>query len=132
MPAKGGPRFVTVVLVEDDVKTARAHEVVLRLDRFQVILVHDAESGLRQIDACRPDVVLIDLQPSPAQGLRLVREVRAREALRDTPIAIITGNYSIHSSEERGLKELQAYLFYKPVWLGHILVIARKLAGRTM
>jgi DNA-binding response OmpR family regulator len=132
MPANGGTRFVTVVLVEDDVQTARAHEVVLGLDGFQVFLSHDAESGLRQIYVCRPDLVLIDLQPSPAQGLRLVREVRAREALRDTSIAIITGNYTIHSSEERALKELQAHLFYKPLWLEHIIVIARKLAGRRM
>ena len=67
----------------------------------------DAEAGLREIETLRPDVVLIDLRVPLVDGVRLLRQMRARDHQRHTPIAIITADYRVPQTIDEELKELQ-------------------------
>ena len=120
-----------VLIVQDDDVAAETYERALRFDGFDVVIAHDAEAGLDAIEAHRPDLVLIDLQLSLADGIRLVRRVRTRVCTRHIPVAIITADYRVSRTVENDLNELEANLFYKPLWIEHLITIARELTRRS-
>jgi two-component system response regulator MprA len=123
--------LLTVLIIEDDEVTAQTYERALRFEGFAVATAHDAETGLRE-SKNQPDMILIDLQLPLVEAIDVIRQVRAREHLRHTPIAIITGDYRAPKQTESALKELDAHLFYKPLWIEHIVTIARGLARRSL
>jgi two-component system OmpR family response regulator len=120
-----------VLIVQDDDVAAETYERALRFDGFDVVTAHDAETGLDALEVHRPDVVLIDLQLPLADGITLVRRVRIRDCKRHIPVAIITADYRVPWTVENDLNELEAHLFYKPLWIEHLVTIARELARRS-
>jgi DNA-binding response OmpR family regulator len=122
-----------VLLVEDDDLAAEKYGRALRFGRFEVVTVSNADAALREIAADPADVVLIDLRLRPVALVELVRQVRAREHGRHTPVAILTGDYyGFQMTLEEELKSLNASLFYKPLLPQHLVLITRALAGGEM
>ena len=122
-----------VLLVEDDDLASEKYGRALRFSRFEVVIVTNADAALREIAADPADVVLIDLRLRPVALVELVRQVRAREHGRHTPVAILTGDYySFQMTLEEELKILNAFLFYKPLLPQDLAWITRALADREM
>jgi hypothetical protein len=63
----------------------------LRFSRFEVVTVSNGDAALRKIAADPADVV--DLRLRPVALVELVRQVRARQHGRHTPVAILTADY---------------------------------------
>jgi DNA-binding response OmpR family regulator len=118
---------VVLVIVDDDEAIARGYDRVLTLNGLNVIIAHDRAGCLRGVSLRRPDVVLVDVGESMADAITCVRNLRARQSLRGTPIGIITADCPV-SREGAALKALRARLFYKPSSLSHVVEIARSLA----
>ena len=119
-----------VLLVEDDDIAVQKYGRALRFGRFEVVTVSNGDAALRKIAADPPDVILIDLTLRPVAIVELVRALRAREYRRDTPVAILTGEYyGFQMTLEEELKTLNASLFYKPLSPEHLVTIVRALAG---
>ena len=122
-----------VLLVEDDDIAVQNYGRALRFGRFEVVTVSNGDAALRKIAADPADVVLIDLPLRPVAVIELVRAVRAREHGRDTPVAILTGEYyGFQMALEEELKTLNASLFYKPLLPEHLVMIIRALADREL
>ena len=119
-----------VLLVEDDDIAVQKYGHALRFGRFEVVTVSNGDAALRKIAADPSDVILIDLTLRPVAIVELVRALRAREYGRDTPVAILTGEYyGFQMTLEEELKTLNASLFYKPLSPEHLVTIVRALAG---
>jgi DNA-binding response OmpR family regulator len=131
MPEVQREAILKVLILDDDEVAAQTYERALRLEGFEVVTARDAEALLRGIDTDHPDVVLIDLRSPLVDGIEVIRQVRAREHLRHTPVAILTADYRAARIPENALKELGAHLFYKPLWIEHIITIARALGRRS-
>lgn len=76
-----------MLLVEDDLATRRSLAANLRAHGYGVDDVGTAAEALRQWDASRPDLVLLDLGLPDRDGLYLLRRVRRDAA---TPILILS------------------------------------------
>jgi chemosensory pili system protein ChpA (sensor histidine kinase/response regulator) len=121
----------TVLVVDDDAAVAQTFARILQLGGYGVTTALDAATALRQVERIRPDIVLLDLRMPLVDGLEFLRALRAHELERHTPVAIITGDYSLDDRLEHELRVLDASLYYKPIWFDDLLVITRQLLDKA-
>jgi DNA-binding response OmpR family regulator len=78
-----------VVLVEDERDLAVMAGEFLRRDGFDVVLAGDGRTGMRRVDECEVDAVVLDLGLPDGNGLNLLRSLR--RAGRQVPVVVLTG-----------------------------------------
>ncbi len=57
---------------------------------YRVAAAADGEEGLQQLFASRPDALVLDLMLPGANGLEILREVRAEPTTHDLPVLVLT------------------------------------------
>jgi len=77
-----------LLIVEDEVKIARALQRGLEQERFAVEIVHDGEAGLAAAEADEYDVIVLDRMLPGMDGLAICQALR--EAGNATPILMLT------------------------------------------
>jgi DNA-binding response OmpR family regulator len=117
----------TILIVDDDPAVTSTFARMLRLEGYEVVTALTAEAALRQIALTSPDAVLMDLRMPLVDGLGFLRQLRARETLCRTPVAIVTGDYQLEDAVLREVHTLGAALYFKPVWHVDLVEIAREL-----
>jgi DNA-binding response OmpR family regulator len=117
----------TVLIVDDDPGVTVSFARMLALEGYDVRTALDAKTALREIDTSRPDAILLDLRLPVVDGLAFLRQLRARKDYRETPIAVITGDYFVDDSVTNALRELGAPVHLKPLWLDDLLAITKRL-----
>jgi two-component system, OmpR family, response regulator MprA len=117
----------TVLIIDDDASVTQTFCKMLQLEGYDVLTTLDGETGLHEIAMSRPDAVLLDLRMPFTDGLMFMRRLRAQERERHTPVAIITGDYSIDETVSRELRELDAVIHFKPLWLEDLVAIIERL-----
>jgi two-component system response regulator MprA len=83
--------------------------------------------GLQQAELSRPDAIILDLRMPLLDGLGFLRRLRAIAQQRETPVAIVTGDYFLDESVSSELQQLGAALKFKPIWLEDLVGLARML-----
>lgn len=116
-----------VLIIDDDEATTQTFARVLRLEGHEVRTALDAESGLREAHSGSPDAIIVDLRMPLINGLGFLYRLRAQERYQATPVAIITGDYSLDDSITRELDELGAQLCFKPIWFEDLVDLAHAL-----
>lgn len=79
--------MTTILLIEDDASIVRTLGIHLRARGYTVIDADGAASGLRALDAQRPDLVLLDLGLPDFDGVEVLRRARERS---EVPIVVLT------------------------------------------
>lgn len=80
------------VLVVDDEQDVRDYlRALLQDNGYAVRTARDGAEGMTQVQAQRPDVILLDLQMPEETGTGLYRKLRDLKGLRDIPVIIISG-----------------------------------------
>jgi two-component system OmpR family response regulator len=87
--------------------------------------------GLREASEHDPDAIILDLRMPVVDGLSFLRRLRAQAKQRQTPVAIVTGDYFVDDALSAELRELGASLRYKPLWLDDLVGLARDLLKVT-
>ncbi|PYR48090.1 MAG: hypothetical protein DMF95_14905 [Acidobacteria bacterium] len=126
-----GPSMSRILIVDDDEGVTQTFARMLRLEGYQVRTAVNAEKGLQEADLSRPDAIILDLRMPLVDGLGFLRRLRARDAQRSTPVAIVTGDYFLEDSVSTELRELGAQLRFKPLWLEDLVGLARNLLKVT-
>jgi response regulator of citrate/malate metabolism len=96
---------IRTLVVEDDFRVARLHaEAVDAIDGFTVVgVVHTASAALEAVRHHAPQLVLLDLYLPDANGLEILRRLRA---LPDTPDVIVLSAaremQSVRTAMQRG------------------------------
>ena len=121
----------SILIVDDDEGVTQTFARMLRLEGFQVHTAVNAETGLRQAESSHPDAIILDLRMPLLDGLGFLRRLRSHEDQRDTPVAIVTGDYFLDDSVSNELQELGAELRFKPLWLEDLVGLARNLLKVT-
>jgi two-component system response regulator MprA len=104
---------------------------MLRLEGFEVRTALNAETGLREAEASQPDAIILDLRMPLVDGLGFLRRLRAHDDQRETPVAIVTGDYFLDDTVSSELRQLGAELKFKPLWLDDLVGLARDLLKVT-
>jgi DNA-binding response OmpR family regulator len=120
-----------ILIVDDDEGVTQTFARMLRLEGYEVSTAMNAEMGLREADQSHPDAIILDLRMPLVDGLGFLRRLRARDAQRDTPVAIVTGDYFLDDSVSTELQQLGAELKFKPLWLEDLVGLARTLLKVT-
>ena len=120
-----------ILIVDDDDGVTQTFARMLRLEGYQVRTAVSAERGLIEVEQSHPDAIILDLRMPLVDGLGFLRRLRARDDHRDTPVAIVTGDYFLDDAVSTELRELGAELRFKPLWLEDLVGLARNLLKVT-
>jgi DNA-binding response OmpR family regulator len=125
----------SLLVVEDDERTAHYLADNLSADGFRVATASDAGEGLRAIEARRPDLVLLDLVLGGTNGLALLDRVRAADgsAVRvdpDLPIIVLSGRGS-EADRVRGFARGADDYVVKPFLYSEVLARVRAVLRRS-
>jgi two-component system, OmpR family, response regulator PrrA len=127
----GEREVATILVVDDDEGVTQTFARMLRLEGYDVRTAMNAETGLREADKSHPDAIILDLRMPLVDGLGFLRRLRMRDEQRDTPVAIVTGDYFLDDQVSAELRELGAELKFKPLWLEDLVGLARHLLQVT-
>jgi DNA-binding response OmpR family regulator len=121
----------TILIVDDDEGVTQTFARMLRLEGYDVRTAMSAETGLREAEKSHPDAIILDLRMPLLDGLGFLRRLRAHTDQRDTPVAIVTGDYFLDEQVSAELQQLGAELKFKPLWLEDLVGLARHLLRVT-
>jgi two-component system response regulator PrrA len=121
------PPASSILIIDDDESVTHTFARILRLEGYEVFTAMNGETGLRQAQATRPDAIILDLRMPLVDGLMFLRRLRANDQQRNTPVAIVTGDYFLDDGVSTELQELGAALKFKPLWLEDLVGLARTL-----
>lgn len=120
----------SILVVDDDegVRDTFAH--TLRLEGYEVRTAPNAEIGLHTVETGRTDAIILDLRMPLINGLGFLYRLRAQDAHREMPVAIITGDHCVKDALALEMQELGAELFFKPLWVEDIVDLTRALLDK--
>lgn len=81
-----------ILLVEDDAALADTCFALLQLHGYEVSFARSAEDALKQLGWFTPELILTDWLMPGMDGIEFARHCRANDALRTTPIILMSGS----------------------------------------
>lgn len=106
-PGEGG----AVVLVVDDNPDLRSYlSRVLRQHNYRVLLARNGAEGFQLAQSHRPHLIITDLMMPLVSGLDMIRMIRTDEALKGTPVILLTARADEDTRIEGIEKGADAYL----------------------
>ena len=133
--APAEPRFTevathTILIVDDDRSVADTFARMLKLEGFEVATALSADDGLELANRVRPDAIILDMRMPVVSGLDFLRQLRRDPRLRETPVAIVTGDYFLNEPILAEMRALGATVRYKPLWMDDLTALAQSLLAR--
>ncbi len=83
-----------VLIVDDEPNIVTALEFLFRRSGYDVRLAANGAEALEQVDAYRPDVVLLDVMMPVKSGYEVCQKMRERPELAQTKIVILSAKGS--------------------------------------
>ncbi len=121
----------SILIVDDDEAVTQTFARMLELEGYTVRTAITAETGLREATEHQPDAIILDMRMPLVDGLGFLRRLRGHASHRQTPVAIVTGDYFLDEHVSSELHELGAELKFKPLWLEDLVGLARNLLRVT-
>jgi two-component system phosphate regulon response regulator PhoB len=80
-----------VLAVDDDPDIIAFVKTVLEENNYRPIIARNGEVGLEMAKDEKPDLVILDVLMPKQSGIRMYRELKADESLKDIPVIILSG-----------------------------------------
>jgi len=80
-----------VLVVDDDPNIVTYLKALLEDTGYEVISAKDGNEGLEKLRNEKPDAITMDLLMPEKTGMKMFRELRKDEALKNTPVIMVTG-----------------------------------------
>ncbi|PKM12014.1 MAG: DNA-binding response regulator [Gammaproteobacteria bacterium HGW-Gammaproteobacteria-3] len=81
----------TVLIVDDTPGNLAMLSDLLFAEGFRVLVATDGESALEQIDALKPDIILLDVMMPGINGFETCRRLKNQSATMSIPVIFMTG-----------------------------------------
>ena len=118
----------TILIVDDDQRLLRMLHRTLSYEGFDVVTAVDGGEALRQVEARRPDLIILDWMMPQVDGVQVVRLLRA--ANDKTLILMLTARDAIFDRVE-GLDSGADDYLVKPFASSELVARVRALLRRT-
>ena len=118
-----------VLIVDDDPSVAETFSRLLGLEGFTVYTALSPAGGLEIAADKHPDAIILDLRMPILNGLEFLQLLREAPTLRDTPVAIVTGDYFLDDQNTSQIESLGASVRFKPIWMDELVALARGLTA---
>ena len=79
-----------ILVADDDIDVVTFVSTVLEKSGYKVIGAKDGEEALNKIRANRPDLIILDILMPKQSGIKLYRELKTDESLKDIPVVILS------------------------------------------
>jgi len=80
-----------ILIADDDIDVVTFVSTVLEKSGYKVISAKDGEEALEKIKANRPDLIILDILMPKQSGIKLYRELKTDQSLKDIPVVILSG-----------------------------------------
>jgi len=117
-----------ILVIEDSLLLCHILEEALQNRGFEVSVAHDGKGGFLKADACRPDLIILDLILPDMPGEQVCRNLKKHPDLAQTPVMMVTGKDSDVDHVVGKVLGAQAYVS-KPFDLEHLLIEIQKLVA---
>lgn len=124
-----GRRQQTVLIVDDDPRSIKLMQIVLRHAGYHVLAAPDAETGLEILDRERPDLVLVDLLMPGTDGISFCRRARQRPGNDALPLVLFTA-MAAADTRQQALQAGADDMLIKPFDRGELLGRLEQLLAR--
>ena len=92
---------MTILYAEDDSMTVMEVQEKLENNGYEVIVAYDGNEALEKFIACKPDLIVLDVDMPGKDGLEVLQFIRLQDS--QTPVII----YSCLIDEEKQIKGLE-------------------------
>jgi DNA-binding response OmpR family regulator len=126
----------TILLIEDDAATRTFLADNLTADGYDLLVADTARAGLKLLEGRAPDLTVLDLGLPDADGLEVVRHLRAAESGRadpDIPVLVLSGRGGALDrmrAWDRGCDDYVVKPFAYPELRARIAALLRRSHGR--
>jgi DNA-binding response OmpR family regulator len=79
-----------ILIVDDEPNIVTALEYLLQKNGYEVLLARDGDAALKQVEAHRPDLVLLDVMMSLKSGYEVCQRMRERPDLQHIKIIMLS------------------------------------------
>lgn len=119
----------SVLIVDNDPAFSRTLKEILQANGCRVATEEDTKKVLSHMEQEYQLVVLIDLKLGAADGLDVIRQVRARYP--EKPVILLTSErHEMSTAIEQGMQVGAYTCLYKPLALDHLLEIINDISRR--
>jgi len=126
-----------VLAVDDEVQARDFVSTVLEENGYTPILAENGEEAMEIMRQNKPDLVILDIMMPKQSGIKMYRELKSAESLRDIPVIIYSGLprrtllralAALTESSGESVPDPDAYL-EKPVTPEHLAATIKKILG---
>lgn len=117
-----------ILLIEDEVRMSQALSELLRLEKYEVDIFSDGESGLEAALCGIYDIIILDVMLPGMNGLEVSRKIRAQKIT--TPILMLTAKAEL-DDKVSGLDSGADDYLTKPFMTKELLARLRALGRRV-
>ena len=123
-----GPATKTILVVDDEKNIRRTLSLVLEGEGYKVLGAETAEEGLEiLVNPNIPvDLGIFDVKLPQMSGLDALERIRKEEAIKDTPIIVISGHATVNDAVH-AIKLGASDFFEKPLARERVLVSVRNV-----
>jgi len=116
----------TVMVVDDEADVRAFLTAVLEKSGYRVVTAKDGGQALAMAEKEKPDLIVLDLQMPDQTGTDFYRRLMKQEALRDTPIIVVSGLAGRHLAVSRPFA-----VFDKPIVPDEFIGAVERALGVT-
>jgi DNA-binding response OmpR family regulator len=118
-----------ILVVDDDAFIRRPLEFILREEGYQPVTAADAAEGLRAIESCLPDLIVLDVMMPGKDGLTWCGELKSDPRYAAIPIVLLSARGQ-ERDRERAIALGAADFLTKPYSPHELKRRVRELLGR--
>lgn len=79
-----------IAIIEDDPTISQMYRMKFEADGFDVQLADNGRTGVKLVEAFKPDLILLDMQMPEMNGVTALKEIRKNDWGKDVPVIILT------------------------------------------
>jgi len=123
--------MITVLIVDDDQRLLRMLQRTLTYEGFHVVTATNGEEALTQVDACHPEIIILDWMMPKVDGLEVMEHLRAEQ--NQAFILMLTARDALENRVEGLESGADDYLtkpFAPPELVARIHALQRRVAAQ--
>ena len=118
-----------ILLVDDSETVLMIERVVLSRLPYDLIVARDGNEAVERAFGDRPDLILLDVMMPGRNGFEVLKELRASDATRETPVIMVTTRSEGENVESGYLHGCTDYV-NKPFTANELLTKVRGFLGQ--
>ena len=79
-----------ILVVDDDPRLLHIVEMYLSIEGYDVVTAENGEDGLKEAEAARPDLVILDIMMPGMDGIEACRRIRTNAETQSVPVVMFS------------------------------------------